>query len=316
MEKQVKFNLWYVIIALLAIVTGLLGALGVVLTLSASRVVHAIERARDTFPERIAEARNHPLVHRISEHLPGTEQVVESAKHYASDALHVLAAVGHFLAYALIALILAVIFVLEREELSAWRSRLDPHSMVATLVRWFEHVADAVSVTVQLQLVVALFNTVLTLPLLFVLGIKHKLALMALIFVSGLIPVVGNVVSGVVLSALAYLAKGWVGVGVFVVLTFVLHKVEAYYLNPRLTARHVALPGFLLVASLLAWEHLLGFAGLFVSFPILFIAGRIRAELLEEDANRSALPGSALGEEPLAVAVSEATTAAERDRSA
>jgi predicted PurR-regulated permease PerM len=74
-----------------------------------------------------------------------------------------------------------------------------------------------------------------------------------------------------------------VGVAVFIGLTFILHKVESYYLNPRLTARHVRLPGFLLIVSLIAWEHLLGFAGLFVSFPVLFVAGRIRAEFLEED---------------------------------
>jgi predicted PurR-regulated permease PerM len=35
--------------------------------------------------------------------------------------------------------------------------------------------------------------------------------------------------------------------------------------------------------SLLLWEHAVGFVGLFLSFPFLFVAGRIRAELLEED---------------------------------
>ena len=83
---------------------------------------------------------------------------------------------------------------------------------------------------------------------------------------------------------LAFQVKGWLGVGIFVVLTFVLHKIEAYYLNPRLTARHVDLPGFVLILSLLAWEHLLGFAGLFVSFPVLYLIGKIRSEFREEDA--------------------------------
>jgi predicted PurR-regulated permease PerM len=67
---------------------------------------------------------------------------------------------------------------------------------------------------------------------------------------------------------------------IFAVLTFLLHKVEAYYLNPRLTARHVHLPGLVLIMSLIAWEHLLGFVGLFVSFPFLYVAGRLRLEIL------------------------------------
>ena len=67
-------------------------------------------------------------------------------------------------------------------------------------------------------------------------------------------------------------------------LTFVLHKVESYYLNPRLAARHVRLPGFVLIVSLILWEQLVGFAGLFISFPFLYVANRLRAEFREEDA--------------------------------
>jgi hypothetical protein len=152
------------------------------------------------------------------------------------------------------------------------------------LGRWLKHVSDATIVTVQLQLIVAVFNTATTLPVLLALGVPHVGALMLLIFVSALVPVIGNVVSGVVLSLLAYQVKGWLGVGIFVGLTFVLHKIESYYLSPRLTSRHVKIPGFLLIVSLLACEHLFGFKGLFLSFPILFVAGRIRSEFLEEDA--------------------------------
>jgi predicted PurR-regulated permease PerM len=90
-------------------------------------------------------------------------------------------------------------------------------------------------------------------------------------------------VAGAVMCVLAYQTKGWMGVGIFVGLTFLLHKIEAYYLNPRLTARHVHLPGFVLIVSLLAFEHVFGFAGLFLSFPFLFVAGRIRAEWAAQD---------------------------------
>jgi predicted PurR-regulated permease PerM len=136
---------------------------------------------------------------------------------------------------------------------------------------------------VQVQLVVALCNAVLTLPVLLLIGVPKIPALLVLIFVSGLIPVVGNLISGAVLVVMAFQVKGWLGVGLFVGLTFVLHKIESYYLNPRLTARHVALPGFVLILSLIAWEHLLGFAGLFVSFPFLYLAGKIRSEFVAED---------------------------------
>src|SRR5262249_33114626 len=80
------------------------------------------------------------------------------------------------------------------------------------------------------------------------------------------------------------------GVGIFIGLTFILHKIESYYLNPRLTARHVKMPGFLLIMSLIACEHIFGFKGLFLSFPILFVVGRIRTDFLEEDTGPAASP--------------------------
>jgi len=184
----------------------------------------------------------------------------------------------------LIGFILAFVYTLEKEELDVWWERVDTRSVAGTIGRWMGHVADSTIVTVQLQLVVAGFNTVTTLPVLLLLGVRHVGPLMALVFVSALVPVVGNIVSGTVLGLLAYQAQGWLGVGIFAGLTFVLHKVESYYLSPRLTARHVKMPGFLLIVSLLLCEHVFGFTGLFLSFPILFVAGRIRGEFLEEDA--------------------------------
>jgi predicted PurR-regulated permease PerM len=135
-----------------------------------------------------------------------------------------------------------------------------------------------VSLTIQLQLIVAACNAVLTLPVLLLLGIPHVGMLMVVIFISGLIPVIGNLVSGTILGFLAFQARGVVGVAIFVGLTFALHKVESYYLNPRLTARHVKLPGFVLIVSLLAFEHLFGVPGLFMSFPFLYVAGKILQE--------------------------------------
>lgn len=275
-----------VLLVVLAIVLGLGGTA----YLGIDKTIRALSHVEDNFPERLAELRENPLVVRVQEHVGGTEKIVEGIKHYAGDALSAATAVGHFFVYVLIAFILALVFVLEEDELSAFWDKVDQRSIGGTIGRWLGHVADATIVTVQLQLIVAAFNTVTTLPVLLVLGVKHVGPLMLLVFVSALVPVIGNVVSGVVLSLLAYQAKGWVGVGIFTALTFILHKVESYYLSPRLTSRHVKIPGFLLIVSLLACEHLFGLKGLFLSFPILFVAGRIRSEFLEEDAVVSASP--------------------------
>ncbi len=266
-----------VVLALIASVLGILAWLGI------GKTVRTFAAMQSTFPERFAQLREHPLVMRVEEQIGGMEKLVESAKHYSGSALSAATAVGHFVLHIVMGFVLALVYVLEEEEIAAFWGRIERRSLIGTVGRWLGHVADATVVTVQLQLIVAACNTLMTLPVLLLIGVPNVGALMLLIFVSALVPVIGNIVSGVTLSLLAYQQKGWLGVGLFVGLTFLLHKIESYYLNPRLTARHVKMPGFLLIVSLIACEHLFGFTGLFLSFPILFVAGRIRSDFDEED---------------------------------
>jgi predicted PurR-regulated permease PerM len=276
--------------AFLAVLGAFLVALGISIALGATHAIHFIKHAKQTFPRQIEEIEQNPILIHAREHLPDTSKLVERAREYSESALHVVSMMGHIAMSALIALILAIIYNIEEEEIHELLHKVDPTSIMGTVMRWLGYVGEAVRITIQLQLVVAAVNTMLTLPVLIVLGIHHIPSLMILIFVSGLIPVVGNFVSGAVLCMLAYQAKGFFGIGVFVVLTFVLHKIEAYYLNPRLTSKHVHLPGFAIVVSLIAWEHLIGFAGLFVSFPFLFVASKIRGEMIKSEAADAASP--------------------------
>lgn len=205
-----------------------------------------------------------------------TDSLVEKGQHYAGSVVGFLGSLGKSAVYVLLGLIFAVVFIAEGEKLEAWRESMPEDSVPRILLRYFSYLCDAISITAQLQVIVALVNTLITLPVLLVMGLPSVPALMAFLFAMGLIPVVGGIVSGVVMGTLAYVYKGVAGVVTFFVSTFVLHKIESYYLTPRLTARHVALPGFVIITSLVLFEHAFGLVGLFLSFPSLYVAARIR----------------------------------------
>ena len=205
-----------------------------------------------------------------------TGQVVEQAQHYAGNVVGFVGSLGKNIIYVVMGLILAVVFLVEHRQLEAWRESIPEDATVRILLRYIAYLCDAISITARLQVIVAVVNTLITLPVLIALRLPSIPALMAFLFVMGLIPVVGGVVSGVVMGTLAYVYKGPAGVAVFFVSTFVLHKIESYYLSPRLTARHVKLPGFAIITSLILFEHLFGLVGLFISFPALYVAARIR----------------------------------------
>jgi predicted PurR-regulated permease PerM len=269
---------------LLVVVT----ALGTTLFLGVRALLPRVHELRAEGKEFLDHLLAQPVVDRLKS-LAGGEGggggAAETVKAHALEALHYATAFAHLALYVLIGFVLSLIYLFERDEIDHWRRSLEPDTVSGTMVRWLGYAGDAVAITVKMQAVTALVNAVITFPVLMLLGLPHKSLLFLLILVSGLLPVVGNFIAGAVLCFVAYEARGAWAVGVMVGVTFVLHKIESYYLTPRLAAQHVKLPGLVLVLSLLTFEQLFGFVGLFLSFPVLYIATRIHREWSTEDAS-------------------------------
>jgi predicted PurR-regulated permease PerM len=237
------------------------------------RVQHRIDEFKGSDLYRMMEAR----------HID-PEKYSEQVKHFTEKMVHGARTTGRIMLHLLLGLILAVLYLLEHKEVDETLAKVPKESFVGYFISYFEFTAEAVVLTIKVQVIVALVNACITLPVMIALRLPNIPALMLMVFAFGLVPVVGNFLSGAVLVILAYLKKGWLGVGVFLIATVVLHKVESYYLNPRLTAKHVKLPSFVLIASLIVWEHLLGIVGVFLSFPFLYVVMKIRDLYTAQDA--------------------------------
>lgn len=179
------------------------------------------------------------------------------------------------------AFFLALLYALDRTRVDAMVDAMAEGSVPRTLLRWVGYCGDAFALTVQLQVVVALCNTVLTLPVLYLMQVPNIGAVMVFTFMAGMVPVVGNYASAVVLCGLAWATKGWLGIPVFLGLAVVLGKLESFYLTPRLASQHVQVPAFILTLSLVIFEVQLGFIGLFLSFPFLYVFFKVRDDLRE-----------------------------------
>ncbi len=271
----------YAVGGLLAVLVGLISLGGFYGVKGVMRVIELAKSDGQAWVESITESK---LIHQIRDRIGAdSHDLTESAKGYALHALGYVSATAYVAIFVFVGFILAVMYLFEQRELDEWMEALEPKGVIGTLTRWLTYVADAIAITVRLQVVVAVFNAVFTLPLLIFLGLPNVPLLFLMVLLAGMVPVVGGVLSGLVLCLVAYDAKGPVGVGVFLGVTFVLSKVESYYLSPRLTAQHVKLPGIMLVVSLLMFETIFGFWGLFLSFPALYVALRIANEWKEED---------------------------------
>jgi predicted PurR-regulated permease PerM len=261
---------------LLVLVVLLLGATAGTAYLGVHRSVPALVHLGETAQDRMDAFKDTDLYRMIEARHLDLEKYGDQVRHLSHSLLEGVRATGRALFHLVLGLILAVLYLVERREVTDLWKRVSPQSFLGHLIAFCGFTAEAILLTIKVQVIVALVNAAITLPILLVLRLPSIPTLMLLVFAFGLVPVVGNFLSGIVLGILSYLKAGWLGVGVFVASTVVLHKIESYYLNPRLTAKHVKLPSLMLVASLIIWEHLLGLAGVFISFPVLYVGLRIR----------------------------------------
>jgi predicted PurR-regulated permease PerM len=257
--------------------------ISLLLALGISRSLHAYsELAHGGIQERIRAIRESELIQKIEAMDIDLGPLMQSLEHFAGQTLGALRLSGELLLQALIGFLIALVYCLEKEDVDRDLARIPRDGIIGTVLRYAGFLGEAVVAALKLQLAVALVNTILTALVILALQIPGEATLIALVFTLGLIPIVGNLVSGAILTVLSYVHHGIGGAIVFVVSTFLLHKLESFYLNPRLTRKHVHLPPLAIIVSLIAFEHLFGIAGLFLSFPAIYLGIKIAAHFREE----------------------------------
>ena len=116
------------------------------------------------------------------------------------------------------------------------------------------------------QVFISLINTVITLVVVIALNIPHKISIICVVFLCGLLPVVGNIISNTILSLTALFSIGLVGFLVCLGLLVFIHKLE-YFLNSKIIGTIIKLPMFVTLISLLIGEATLGIPGMVLAIP-------------------------------------------------
>ena len=141
------------------------------------------------------------------------------------------------------------------------------------LAREVERLGDAFRRVVFAQLQISLINTFLTgiylaavLPS-FGVNLPFKKTLIAVTFITGLLPVVGNLISNVVIVVVSLSYSPGVAIGSLLFL-IVIHKLE-YFLNARIVGRRIECHAWELLLAMLVMEAAFGIAGVFAA-PIYY----------------------------------------------
>ena len=216
----------------------------------------------------------------IAEHLPPDtetirEMIVEWLRGHASELQRAGQVFGIGLVHVLIGMVIGAIICFREARGTGDKTLVlrEGSERVATLAHAFRGVVFA-------QVKISAVNTVLTgiylagvLPLLGI-HLPFSKALIAVTFIAGLLPVVGNLISNTVIVVVSLSVSFGVALGSLAFL-IVIHKLE-YFLNARIVGAEIKASAWELLCAMLLFEAAFGIHGL-IAAPIYY--AYVKAEL-------------------------------------
>jgi predicted PurR-regulated permease PerM len=185
--------------------------------------------------------------------------------------INFISRVGRVSLSVFLALILSLFFLLEKERIIVFG-----HAFKNSKISWIyneivyfsDKFTNSFGKVIQAQIIIALINAMLSTIFLTILRFPNLIGLFMLIFIFGMIPVAGVIISLFPLTIIAFSIGGPRYVLYVILMIIVLHSLEAYFLNPKLMSYNTKLPVFITFLILLVSEHFFGIWGLIVGIPI------------------------------------------------
>jgi predicted PurR-regulated permease PerM len=120
---------------------------------------------------------------------------------------------------------------------------------------------------IRAQITISAINTVLTALFLIFRGYPSAVLLTLFVFLCGLLPIVGNIISNALIVVVGFAISPRTGLYALVFL-IVIHKLE-YFLNSRIVGKRINSPIWLTLIGLVVGERLMGISGMILAPAIL-----------------------------------------------
>lgn len=179
--------------------------------------------------------------------------------------------IGGFGVNFFFSLILSFLLLLEKNKIRKFGEKLADSRISFIYDYWISFGGNFVKTfgkVMKVQVLIALINSIVSMIILTILGFSQIMSLGVMIFLLGLIPVAGMIISLVPLSIIAFNIGGISKVIAVIIMIILIHALEAYVLNPKLMSNQTELPVCFIFIILLVGEHYLGGWGLLIGVPI------------------------------------------------
>lgn len=269
-DKVVKLNRMVTLILIYALIIVLLGmALYYYLPVVIAELTDLVNQVM-SFYDNPPVLPDNPILNYIVESLKG----IDLSKYIGNGfnfILNAITDIGKWSLNLFIAIVLSLFFLLEKEKVKNFTVNFRD-SRAGGLFKELEYFGKkfvhSFGKVIEVQFLIALVNSLVSTVFLWIFGFDNLVALGIMIFLLGLIPVMGVIVSLIPLCAIAFKIGGLIKIVYVLIMIALVHALETYFLNPKFMSNKTHLPIFYTFLILLISEHFLGVWGLIVGVPI------------------------------------------------
>lgn len=217
-----------------------------------------------------------------------SDQLSERLKNASGSAVSTAAKVGSSIFSLLTILALTFMMLIEGPRWIRLGIELSPKQRQRNVETVLRDMYSVVKGYVNGQVLLAAIAAVMLLPGLLIFGVSYPVALLGVVFICGLIPMIGHTIGAVIVTLVALFTSPLSAIGILAY--YILYQqVENYLIQPRLQANTTNMSPLLVFASVVIG---VSFSGLFGGLVAIPVAGCLRILMLDYLRQNGRLAGS------------------------
>lgn len=220
------------------------------------------------------------------------DQLGDRLQGVSSTAVSGISRVSSSVFSTLTVLVLTFMMLVEGPGWVALGRRLTPDGKSGHFERLARSMYRVITGFVNGQVTLAALAAVLILPALFLFHVSYPIALMMVVFICGLIPLVGHTIGAIIVSAVALFTSPLSALGILIYyITY--QQIENYAIQPKIQANSTDMSPLLVFSSVIIGVSFNGILGGLVAIPV---AGCLRILILDYFESRQLLKPSEVKE--------------------
>ena len=264
-----------------AAVSAILGLVLIFVAVLALLIVPPVVRQStsliDNAPALLENLKSNSFINDINVHYGLIDSLTEKVKSITSDGTLLISAFGGIVGVGktfisgvftgLTILVLTMYFTISLPEVIDQAIRLAPASRRPRIKALTNGIVSRIGAFVGSQITVAFVAGVVMAIVCAVLGLPSPVALGMLVFICGMIPLIGHFIGSSVLTIVGFTQS--VSTGVIVLVAYLVYQqIENYVLMPRIMRKALSIPGLVTIVSALIGASLLGLVGGILAVPV------------------------------------------------